>query len=116
MPEDARKRLEKAFKGMMKALFREEGASLRIELLEEPEVAGFIDEHAQVLDSSFDKVEMSDIMRARLRESDYIFSGIKTFHELNEAFPSLLDENGDRKPFERFLKDVQTIEIGRAHV
>lgn len=95
---------------MMKALFREEGASLRIELLEEPEVAGFIDEHAQVLDSSFDKVEMSDIMRARLRESDYIFSGIKTFHELNEAFPSLLDENGNRKPFNQFLNDVQAID------
>ncbi len=110
MPEDARKRLEKAFKGMMKALFREEGASLRIELLEEPEVAGFIEEHAQVLDSSFAEVEMSDIMRARLRESDYIFSGIKTFHELNEAFPSLLDENGDRKPFNQFLNDVQAID------
>lgn len=33
-------------------------------------------------------------MRRRLQRSDYIFSGLKTFHELNEAFPSLLDENG----------------------
>ncbi|MBR0084717.1 MAG: minor capsid protein, partial [Bacteroidales bacterium] len=33
-----------------------------------------------------------------------------TFHELNEAFPSLLDENGERKPFERFLNDVQKID------
>ena len=95
---------------MMKALFREEGASLRIELLEEPEVTGFIDEHAAILDSTFAEVEMSDSMRSRLQESDWIFSGMKTFHELNEAFPSLLDENGDRKPFERFLKDVQTID------
>lgn len=95
---------------MMKALFREEGARLRIELLEEPEVAGFIDEHARVLDSGFEEVEMSDTMRSKLRESDYIFSGIKTFHELNEAFPSLLDENGDRKPFNRFLNDVQKID------
>lgn len=94
----------------MKTLFREEGASLRIELLEEPDVAGFIDEHARVLDSSFDQVEMSDTMRVRLRESDYIFSGIKTFHELNEAFPSLLDENGNRKPFNQFLNDVQKID------
>ena len=95
---------------MMKALFREEGASLRIELLEEPEVTGFIDEHAAILDSTFAKVEMSDRMRARLLESDWIFSGMKTFHELNEAFPSLLDENGERKPFERFLNDVQSID------
>ncbi len=38
-----------------------------------------------------------------------LFSGIKTFHELNEAFPSLLDEEGNTKPFERFLNDVQSI-------
>ena len=49
-------------------------------------------------------------MRERLTRSNYIFSGLKTFHELNEAFPSLLDENGDRKPFERFLNDVRKID------
>lgn len=102
--------LEGKFRGMMKALFKEDGASLRIELLEDPAVTGFINAHASVLDGAFAKVEMSDIMRARLRESDYIFSGIKTFHELNEAFPSLLDENGNRKPFNQFLNDVQAID------
>ena len=95
---------------MMKALFREEGASLRIEILEDPAVETFIGEHAKVLNSGFARTEMSDIMRQRLQESDYIFSGIKTFHELNEAFPSLLDENGERKPFERFLNDVQKVD------
>ncbi|MGN0309325.1 MAG: phage minor head protein [Bacteroides sp.] len=35
---------------------------------------------------------------------------MKTFHELNESFPSLLDENGDRKPFERFLNDVRKVD------
>lgn len=49
-------------------------------------------------------------MRRRLTRSNYIFSGMKTFHELNEAFPSLLDENGNRKSFERFLNDVQKID------
>lgn len=53
---------------------------------------------------------MSDLMRERLSRSNYIFSGMKTFHELNEAFPSLLDENGDRKPFEKFLNDVRSID------
>ncbi|MBE6304199.1 MAG: phage head morphogenesis protein [Bacteroidales bacterium] len=38
-----------------------------------------------------------------------LFSGIKTFHELNEAFPSILDEEGKPKPFESFLNDVQSI-------
>ena len=45
----------------------------------------------------------------RLKESNYVFSGIKTFHELKETFPSLLDEDGNRKPFERFLNDVQKV-------
>ena len=49
-------------------------------------------------------------LRRRLQRSDYIFSGLKTFHELNEAFPSLIDENGNRKPFERFLNDVRKID------
>lgn len=95
---------------MMSALYKEEGASLRVEILEDPEVASFIDTHSEILDSAFEKTEMSDIMRERLQNSDWIFSGMKTFHELNEAFPSLLDENGNRKSFEQFLNDVQKID------
>ena len=110
VPEKEQARLKELFRGMMKALFQEEGASLRVEILEDPAVTGFIDGHAAILDSSFAKVEMSDIMRTRLQESDWIFSGMKTFHELNEAFPSLLDEDGSRKPFEQFLRDVQSID------
>ncbi|MGN0068479.1 MAG: phage minor head protein [Prevotella sp.] len=75
-----------------------------------PEAQDFINTHAATLDSSFRQVPMSDIMRQRLKRSDYIFSGIKTFHELNEAFPSLIDENGNRKPFEQFLNDVLKID------
>lgn len=95
---------------MMRTLYKVEGAQFRIEILETPKMRDFIEAHADALDSSFEKVEMSDTMRKRLQRSDYIFSGIKTFHELNEAFPSLLDENGNRKPFEQFLNDVQKID------
>ena len=95
---------------MMKTLYQEEGAQLRIEILETPRVQDFIGTHAAALDSSFQQVHMSDNMRRRLQQSDYIFSGIKTFHELNEAFPSLIDENGNRKTFEQFLNDVQKID------
>ena len=56
------------------------------------------------------QVSMSDAMRHRLERSNFIFSGFKTYHELNEAFPSLIDENGERKPFERFLNDVLAID------
>ena len=95
---------------MMHALHQEQGATLRIEILADQPVRDFIDAHADVLDSSMHTVTMSDDMRQRLSRSNWIFSGIKTFHELNEAFPSLTDENGNRKPFERFLNDVQKID------
>ena len=94
----------------MSALFKQDGANLDISILTSDEAQDFLNAHANVLDSTFQKVEMSEAMRRRLQRSDYIFSGMKTFHELNEAFPSLLDENGNRKPFERFLNDVQKID------
>ena len=103
-------KLRKLFDNMMKTLFHQKGAQLDITILETENAQAFIEEHTSVLNSSFKEVSMSDIMRRRLEESNYIFSGMKTFHELNEAFPSLLDENGNRKPFERFLNDVRKID------
>ncbi len=102
--------MRKQFEDMMSALYRQKGANLDISILAGDEAQAFIDTHASVLDSGFQRVPMSDTMRRRLTRSDYIFSGMKAFHELNEAFPSLLDENGERKPFERFLNDVQKID------
>ena len=94
----------------MKTLYKEQGSQFRIELLETPKMQEFIETHADSLNSGFQQVKMSDAMRQRLQRSNYIFSGMKTFHELNEAFPSLIDENGNRKPFEQFLNDVQKID------
>ena len=110
LEEEIRKEMTELFTGMMKAVFSQEGAQFTVELLETPKVQEFIGTHARVLDTSFEKVEMSDLMRKRLTRSNYIFSGMKTFHELNEAFPSLLDENGNRKSFEQFLNDVRKID------
>lgn len=94
----------------MRALYGQRGAQLNIDILASDEAQSFINAHAGILDSTFKQVRMTDKMRERLTRSNYIFSGIKTFHELNEAFPSLLDENGNRKPFERFLNDVRKID------
>ena len=94
----------------MRTLHKVEETQFRIEILETPKIRKFIEAHAAALDTSFQKVEMSEGMRRRLERSNYIFSGMKTFHELNEAFPSLLDENGNRKPFKQFLNDVQKID------
>lgn len=94
----------------MRALFKSSGSEFSIDIVADPDVQEFIGSHASALDASMQKVEMSDIMRRRLSRSNFIFSGMKTFHELNEAFPSLVDENGNRKSFERFLNDVQKID------
>ena len=93
----------------MQALFKQKGANLEVGIIAEDEAQDFINTHASILDESMHQVPMSDNMRRRLQRSNYIFSGLKTIHELNEAFPSLLDENGNRKPFEQFLNDVQKI-------
>ena len=106
---DSSEKLAALFKGMMKALFRQKGAAFSIDILTSEEAQNFINTHARILDSSFDKVEMTDTMRKRLTRSNYIFSGIKAFHQLNEAFPSMIDKNGNKKPFEQFLNDVQNI-------
>lgn len=94
----------------MHALFKEKGAEFRVEIVADPAVQEFIGTHASVLDSSFEKVKMTDGMRRRLTRSNYIFSGMKAFHELHEAFPSLINEHGDRKSFEQFLNDVRKID------
>ena len=108
--QEIKSRLTGKFNKMMKGLFRQKGAQLDINILASDEAQEFITTHAGILDGGFQKVEMSDKMRERLTRSNYIFSGIKTFHELNEAFPSLIDEDGNRKPFERFLNDVRKID------
>ena len=108
--DELREELRKKFAKMMSALFKQKGANFDINIIASDEAQDFINTHTSVLDSSFQKVEMSDLMRQRLTRSNYIFSGMKTFHELNEAFPSLLDENGNKKTFERFLNDVRKID------
>lgn len=83
------------------------------DLLADNEVRKFIDRQKLVFDNAVDtalkEVPLDEVSVQRLKESNYVFSGIKTFHELKETFPSLLDEDGNRKPFERFLNDVQKV-------
>ena len=102
--------LKAAFKSMMKGLFKQKGASLDINFITSKEAQAFIETHADVLNSAFEQTKMSATMRDSLEHSIYVFSGLKTFHELNEAFPSLVDEQGNKKPFERFLNDVQKVD------
>lgn len=109
IPQKDKEQLRKAFRKMMKTVFSSGDTSLSVEILNEKNVSNFISAHSSALDSSFAQVPMSDVMRRSLQSSTRYFSGMKTFHELNEAFPSLIDENGNKKSFERFLNDVRTI-------
>ena len=102
--------VSKGFKDAMKALFHQKGSSFSIDIMADKNVQSLIEAHTSVLNRNLQRLEMSDLMRQRLTRSNYIFSGLKTFHELNEAFPSLLDENGNKKTFERFLNDVRKID------
>lgn len=102
--------ISKGFKDAMKAIFNQKGSSFSIDIMADGNVQNLIEAHAGVLDRNLQRLEMSDLMRQRLTRSNYIFSGLKTFHELNETFPSLLDENGNKKTFERFLNDVRKID------
>lgn len=103
--------VEASFALLMRWLHRRQ--EFTPEMLKDEEVRRFIRTHAAVLDDAVDYTlrqrPMDDISVQRLKESNHVFSGFKTFHELNEAFPSLLDDDGSRKPFERFLSDVQKV-------
>ena len=90
--------------------WEQKGATLSVNIVTDPRAIDFIDAHADTLSSSFTQVQMSERMRARLERSTWIFSGMKAIREMGEAFPSLLDENGERKPFERFLNDVRKVD------
>ena len=105
-----RQKLSRLFGGMMRALYEERGATLRISLLTDEPVSEFISEHAATLDNAMANVAMSNTMRAALSDTNYVFSGMKAFCELGEAFPSLIAEDGTRKTFERFLSDVRHID------
>lgn len=104
------KRLSSLFDRMMTAVYKTDGAELAVDILSTPQVREFMTAHATTLDSSFDKVDMSEGMRRRLKRSNFIFSGMKSFHEVNESLSLLYDDNGVIKPFEQFLNDARNID------
>lgn len=54
--DEIRKQLSVLFDGMMKAVYKTEGAQLSIDILSTPQVRDFIESHSSVLNSSFEKV------------------------------------------------------------
>jgi len=107
--KDDEDQLTDAFRNMMKRVHDDGSATLAAEFVLKPEVQAFIEKHTGILDQSIEQTSMSDDMREDFHKSNYVFSGMKTAHEANEAAFLLLDENGNRKPFEQFYNDVLKI-------
>ena len=104
-------KIQAAFPLLMAWLYKHK--DFTYESMTDEEVQSFVrkvsDYFDHAVDTSIRQVPMAEVSVQRLKESNYVFSGIKVFHELNEAFPSMLDDNNELRPFEDFLKDVQKV-------
>lgn len=56
------------------------------------------------------KSDMPAVMRLHLQDNTFMFSGFKTHTQMQQASRLLLDDDKNIKPFNQFLKDVQTID------
>lgn len=80
--------------------------------LTDPRAHKVIEETARIINRAVDSAvphEVPETLRYALENNGFIFSGFKTFHALREVGLSLLDDQGNVKPFEDFRKDVQQI-------
>lgn len=104
-------KIQAAFPLLMAWLYKHK--DFTYESMTDEEVQSFVrkvsDYFDHAVDTSIRQVPMAEVSVQRLKESNYVFSGIKVFHELNEAFPSMLDDNNELRPFEDFLNDVQKV-------
>lgn len=104
-------KIQAAFPLLMAWLYRHK--DFTYESMTDEEVQSFVrkvsDYFDHAVDTSIRQVPMAEVSVQRLKESNYVFSGIKVFHELNEAFPSMIDDNNELRPFEDFLNDVQKV-------
>ena len=95
----------------MKYIYRNGGFT--VSMMEDEPVAALKNETARCLMDAIDTTRISeripeDMLR-KLREDIFVFSGCKSYHELEEASQLLLDEEFRIKPFQRFRQDVLDI-------
>ena len=83
-------------------------------MLAEPEPLEAIKETYRVLNTPLTnlsvKQEIPPELTAALEQNTFIFSGFKTHHELVEASRLLKDTDGNFKPFQRYLNDIEKID------
>lgn len=82
-------------------------------MLQEQPARDVIDETFRILGgavSSSISEEMPAELTGLLENNAFIFSGLKTYHSLNEVGLSLIGDDGGIKPFEKFHEDVARID------
>lgn len=83
------------------------------EMMGEQPVRSLVEQTAALLNNAISyglaNGKPSEKLVEGLRGSAYLFSGFKSFHEMKEAANLLVDENGNKKPFNQYLNDVQKI-------
>lgn len=82
-------------------------------MLQEQPARDVIDETFRILGgavSSSISEEMPAELTGLLENNAFIFSGLKTYHSLNEVGLSLIEDDGGIKPFEKFHEDVAKID------
>ncbi len=80
--------------------------------LTDPRARKVIDETTRIINRAVYAAvphEVPETLRYALENNGFIFSGLKTFHALREVGLSMLDDQGNVKPFDDFRKDVQQI-------
>ena len=81
--------------------------------LTDPEPRAAIEETRRILAKPLNDLaitqDIPEELTATLDQNIFFFSGFKTHHELVEASRMLKGDDGNFKPFQQFLKDVETI-------
>lgn len=105
-------KIANAFKSAVKFIHRRGG--YKAEYLKEEEVKPLI-EHtyeafSEAVDFGVKDNVIPEAMKMYLKNNTFVFSGFKTHQQLERVSRLLHDDDGHVKPFNRFLKDVQSID------
>lgn len=105
-------KIANAFKRAITFIHRKGG--YKAEYLKEEEVKPLI-EHtyeafSEAVDFGVKDNVIPEAMKMYLKNNTFVFSGFKTHQQLDRVSRLLHDDDGHVKPFNRFLKDVQTID------
>lgn len=105
-------KIANAFKRAVQFIHRRGG--YKAEYLAEEEVKPLIEStyeaFSEAVDFGIKDNVIPEAMKMYLKNNTFVFSGFKTHQQLDRVSRLLHDDDGHIKPFNRFLKDVQSID------